>query len=470
MPRTTPTLGLSKDVIDHLENVASNLQLIADLWYGDAALAVVNRSGDLAILADARPSTAADPVAESRAGLVLSRIAEPEAYASVERGQPVMGARRVMPGGGTVTIEAYPIGTPAATAVVLRTFGEQIETTTSRMENAFIESARDLLQTLRDGPLLDTRTGRPFWALRRAGDGVLRVSRRGIVTYASPNAVSIMRNAGVEGRVTGMRAAELPGGAIGISPLLGTSGALATELEVGGRTLGYRALALSTSLLVLVEDLTEARRRERELGIKEATIREVHHRVKNNLQTIASLLRMQARRSDSDEVRRALTEATERAASMATVHDLLAHSDHERVDFAEASRRVVDLVRVGTLGSDSRITVVVTGSTGLIDAIPATSLALALTELVHNALEHAFEPGAEGTVEVDLVRSAEGLELTVRDDGRGLPADFDVATARGLGFSIVRTLVEEDLRGTLTVARDGGTTISARVPLKERGE
>ena len=150
MPRTTPTLGLSKDVIDHLENVASNLQLIADLWYGDASLAVVNRAGDLAVLADARPSTAADPIAESRAGLVLGRDDEPEAYASRGGRQPVMGARRVLPGGGTMTTEAYPIGAPAVTAVVLRSFGEQVETTTSRMENAFIESARELLETLRE--------------------------------------------------------------------------------------------------------------------------------------------------------------------------------------------------------------------------------------------------------------------------------------------------------------------------------
>ena len=396
MPRTTPTLGLSKDVIDHLENVASNLQLVADLWYGDAALAVVNRSGDLAILADARPSTAADPVAESRAGLVLSRDAEPEAYASAERGQPVMGARRVLPGGGTVTTEAYPIGAPAATAVVLRTFGEQIETTTSRMENAFIESARDLLQTLRDGPLLDTRTGRPFWALRRAGDGVLRVSRRGIVTYASPNAVSIMRNAGVEGRVTGMHASELPGGGRGIAPLLGASGALAAELEVAGHILSYRSLALPTSVLVLVEDLTEARRRERELVVKEATIREVHHRVKNNLQTIASLLRMQARRSDDEEVRRALGEATARTASMAAVHDLLAHSDHECVDFVAVARRVVELVRSGAVGEEPGVTVHVSGSTGEIDAGTATSLALVLTELVTQRARARVRPGRGG--------------------------------------------------------------------------
>jgi two-component system, sensor histidine kinase PdtaS len=466
MPRTTPTLGLPHDVVEHLENVAGNLQLIADLWYGDASLAVVSQAGELAILADARPSTAADPIPESRAGLVLGRGDEPEAYAALARREAVIGARRTVRGGGSQTTEAYPIGAAVSTGVVLRAFGEQVENTTSRMENAFIESARELLATLRDGPLLDRRSGKPFWARRRAGDGLLRVSRRGIVTYASPNAVSIMRNAGVEQRVTGMHASELPGGGRGIAPLLGASGALAAELDVAGHILSYRSMAVSDSVLVLVEDLTEARRRERELTVKEATIREVHHRVKNNLQTIASLLRMQARRSDSDEVRRALAEATARTASMAAVHDLLAHSDHERVDFIAVARRVVELVRSGAVGDEAGVTVRVSGSTGEIGASTATSLALALTELVHNALEHAFEPGATGTVTVDARRDGATLTLAVRDDGRGLAPGTDLMSSRGLGFSIVRTLVEEDLRGTLATSNEGGTGITISVPLQ----
>jgi len=171
---------------------------------------------------------------------------------------------------------------------------------------------------------------------------------------------------------------------------------------------------------VLVEDFTEARRREREIEIKEATIREVHHRAKNNLQTVAPLLRLQARRSYNVEVRRALTEATERAASMAAVHDLLARSEHERVDFAEAARRVVESVRSWLVGDDASISVSVASDTGEIDATTATSLASALAELVHNALEHAFEPGTEGHVEVTLQRDAGRLLLGVRDDGRGL--------------------------------------------------
>jgi two-component sensor histidine kinase len=459
------TSGLTGPTRDHLGNVAGNLQLIADLGYGDAALAVLRADGDLIAIADARPSTAADPIPATRVGKALARDAEPEAYGAVELGRPTLGMSRRVRGGVTRSTDAYPVGSPRPYGVILRTYGEQIETTASRMETAFIDAARDLMQTLRDGPLLDARRNRPFATERRAGDGVLRVSRRGDITYASPNAVSIMRDSGVDGRVTGMRAAELPGGARGISPMLGATGALATELEIAGRTLGYRTIALTSGALVLVEDLTDVRRRERQLGVKEATIREVHHRVKNNLQTIASLLRLQARRSDSEEVRRALSEAVDRAASMATVHDMLAHSEEERVDFAEVARRVVGLVRSSVVGDDARFAVRVSGVTGHIDAGPATSLALVLTELVHNSLEHAFGPSARGTVSVDLHRDADGIVVIVRDDGRGLPEDFDLATAKGLGLSIVRTLVEEDLGGTLTLTGGDGAGIAIRVPL-----
>jgi two-component sensor histidine kinase len=471
VPVHEPAADLPRRVREHLANVADNLQLIADLGYGDAALAVLGAEGDLVAAADARPRTAADPFGGTRVGDPLTRDEEPEAYAAVENGRPVLGMRRRARGGATRSTDAYPIGVPRPYAVLLRTYGGQIETTASRMESAFIDAARDLMQTLRQGPLLSTRSGRPFATERSAGDGVLRVGPSGDVTYASPNAVSIMRDAGVEGRVTGMRASELPGGALGISPVVGASGALATELEVAGRTFGYRTIALTAGALVLCEDLTEARRRERELDVKEATIREVHHRVKNNLQTIASLLRMQARRSDSEEVRRALSEAVERASSMATVHDMLAHSAEEHVDFAEVARRVVGLVRSSVVGDDPRFAVRVSGVTGHIDAGPATSLALALTELVHNSLEHAFGPSDRGTVSVDLNRDASGLVVIVRDDGRGLPADYDPATAKGLGLSIVRTLVEEDLGGTLALTGDEGAGIAIRVPLDEsRGQ
>jgi two-component system, sensor histidine kinase PdtaS len=458
---------LPGDVRLHLGNVADNLQLVADLGFSDVALAVADQQGQLRVVADARPSNAVYPFSAPRVDVALTPADEPEAHAALESGRQVSGSRRRLARDMTYRTEAYPIGAPQPVAVVLRMVGEQVEADPGHMERSFIASARDLLHVLRRGPLRDTHSGEPFATTRRAGDGVLRVDDRGRVTYASPNAVTIMRLAGVESRVTGVRAAELPGGAFGISPVLGGRGALALELEVAERVLSYRVIALRPGALVLVEDLTEARRREREIGIKEATIREVHHRVKNNLQTIASLFRIQARRSDNPEVHHALAEATERAAAMAAVHDLLARSEHESVDFAEAAGRIVNLVRDGIAGGDTGITVTMHGSSGQIDAKTATPLALVLAELVHNALEHAFEHTPDGgAVRVTLRRDVATLQLVVQDDGDGLPAGFDLATSTGLGFSIIRTLVEEDLRGAMEVTGGAGTRVAITVPLR----
>ena len=404
MPRTTPTLGLSKDVIDHLENVASNLQL--------DRRPLVRRRGARGGQPGGRPGRRSPTPARarpptrspSRAPASCSAgTPSPRPTPAVERGQPVMGARRVLPGGGTVTTEAYPIGAPAVTAVVLRTFGEQIETTTSRMENAFIESARDLLQTLRDGPLLDTRTGRPFWALRRAGDGVLRVSRRGIVTYASPNAVSIMRNAGVEGRVTGMHASELPGGGRGIAPLLGASGALAAELEVAGHILSYRSLALPTSVAGARRGPhggTPARARagrqggDHPRGPPPGEEQPPDHRLAAAHAGPAQRRRGGAARARRGDRAHRLHGRRPRPARPLgpRVRRLRRRRPPRRGAGAQRRRRRRPRRRPCTSpGAPARST-----------PAPATSLALVLTELVHNALEHAFDPGAAGTVHVDV--------------------------------------------------------------------
>ena len=93
---------------------------------------------------------------------------------------------------------------------------------------------------------------------------------------------------------------------------------------------------------------------------------------------------------------------------------------------------------------------------------------MVIAELVHNALEHAFAPGTAGKVRLELRRSTGELEIAVSDDGRGLPAGFDPAATTNLGLAIVRALVEDDLHGTLAFAGEGGTTVTARVPLDDR--
>ena len=467
MAASNPAARLPEVAREHLANVIANLQLIADMGYGDVALALPSGKDALTVIAAARPHTAVAPFASSRVGRTLSRAEEPEAYRALETGELVASDRRRSARGIGYTTAAWPIGSPSAFAVIVRDLAEQVAESAGAMESAFMDVAEELLGALADAPLLDVRTSEPFATLRTAGDGVMRVDVTGKISYTSPNAVNIMRLAGVDRPLVGMQASALPGGGFGISPVLGTRSAIAEDTEVAERVLGYRSIGLPAGALVLVEDLTEARRREQEIKVKDATIREVHHRVKNNLQTIASLLRLQARRSETDEARRALAEATERVSSMAVVHDLLAGSDEERVDFAEAARTVVDLVRRGMVGEGSGIVVTVEGQTGAVDAHTATSLALALAELVHNALEHGFAGRETGHVEVGMRRVEGELVLTVRDDGVGLPAGFEADTNANLGLAIVRTVVKDDLRGTLAFSGGRGTTVTVRVPLEE---
>ena len=153
---------------------------------------------------------------------------------------------------------------------------------------------------------------------------------------------------------------------------------------------------------------------------------------------------------------------------MAVVHDLLAGSDEEVIDFAQAAGTVVELVRRGLLGDDRRVDVGVSGSTGFVDAHAATSLVLALAELVHNAIEHGFVGREGGQVDVAMRRLSGELVMTVRDNGVGLPADFDVRTSANLGLEIVRTVIEDDLRGTLSFSSARGTTVTVRVPVADR--
>jgi two-component sensor histidine kinase len=246
------------------------------------------------------------------------------------------------------------------------------------------------------------------------------------------------------------------------------------EIRARGAVMLVRALPLrprgdAAGALVLVRDVTDLRRRDQALLSKDATIREIHHRVKNNLQTVAALLRLQARRTPIPEARRALAESMRRVNSIALVHEALATSVAERVDLDELVDKVLPAIGDGAT-ADSRAKVRREGSFGTLSAAMATPLVLVLTELVHNALAHAFEPGRTGEVVVSAQRTASTLDVVVADDGRGIPSMSDVESSPGLGLQIVRTLLDSELDSALEVRPrpGGGTEAVIRLSLRGR--
>jgi two-component sensor histidine kinase len=233
-----------------------------------------------------------------------------------------------------------------------------------------------------------------------------------------------------------------------------------------------------TGVLTLVRDVSDLRQLNRMVLNKEAAVREVHHRVKNNLQTISSLLRLQARRSEEEETRTALYEAERRVRSIAVVHEVLSREPGEEVVFDEIVRSLVLLVEDTVLALHP-VEIVVNGELGVLSTDLATPLAVALAELLTNAVEHAFTDfgGASnehvGVVTLNLYQEDGQAIAEIRDNGRGLGENFSLDVPTSLGLSIVRDLIRTQLYGeiemnSVPLSQGGGTYVRVSVPLSAR--
>ncbi len=324
----------------------------------------------------------------------------------------------------------------------------------------------------------------------RVGDGVLVLDDHGRVDYASPNAVTALTRAGVTTNVEGLRLADFGIDESAVATAYAFGQPMTEELEWGPQvSIILRCMPMLdrgrvTGSLVLLRDVSELRHRDRLLVSMDASLREIHHRVKNNLQTISSLLRLQGRRATSPEAKDAIDEAVRRIRTISLVHEILSGDASDEVEFGEIVRPVVRMVEEELIDPDRRVTVTITGDAGSVPPEVATPLAVVLNELLQNTVDHAFPrlveghssgPLADGHVVIDLADDGRELTMRVSDDGVGLPVAFDLDQSPGLGLSIVRSLVTSQLDGTIHLQRgdgsgsgDGvgpGTVVEVRVPI-----
>lgn len=189
---------------------------------------------------------------------------------------------------------------------------------------------------------------------------------------------------------------------------------------------------------------------------KEVLLREIHHRVKNNLQIISSMLNLHRRRLESEESRSALAESHDRINTMAAIHEKLYRSeDFKRIDMAEYIRHISsNLLHAHGVGTE-QITLRLDVGTASLDVGQANACGMIINELLSNALEHAFPEGRHGRIDVSLRATGERLELTVQDDGVGLPPGFDPGTSPTLGLELVQAFVEQ-LDGELQILSSEG--------------
>ncbi len=485
----------------------SEWQLLADLSFSDLLVWVPTESPDLdttaqwICAAQVRPTTGTtahldDMVAvradTGEAELLWQAWQKAEIVSDSELGVldadgvPVHPVRE--PRSRTHRREVVPVchvGT--VVAVISRDTGRLVGREASLLETAYVDAAEDLFQMVADGTFPPAIQAGEIHTGPRAGDGLLRLDADARVVYVSPNAVSAYHRMNFNDSVLGVDLASLTRTLVAdpfdaaelaarISGAVQGRSSLRMEVEVRAATVLFRALPLRprgrpSGALVLVRDVTEVRRRDRALLSKDATIREIHHRVKNNLQTVAALLRLQARRSKDGAVRHALAESVRRVSSIALVHDTLSLSPEDRVDLDQIVDRLVPIVaEVASAEIKARVRRI--GSFGVISAELATPLVMVLAEVVQNALEHGYRvPRSNAEVVIGVERSARQLDIRVVDDGVGLPTGFSLEKGSGLGLQIVRTLIDAELLGSIGMRRRDdapGTEVLIRIPLRGR--
>jgi two-component sensor histidine kinase len=479
--RTTVTIDQSH----RLRELVADWQLLSDLSFADLILWVPIRkdiklwpTGHIAV-AHIRPTTSSTVFSNDVIGDEVLWGARPNIDEALSTGDIIRTTEPERFGEILIKEETIPVFFQGQViAVISRHRNAEHMRSPGKLELNYREIANHLYQMVAEGNFPYQSAGSLFEPVPRVGDGLIRLDVNGAISFASPNAKSAFSRMGWNGELEGRNLGEVAEQVVTASPNAHEEGVRTrlngktlrrVEIDNQGATIDLLVLPMIQGLdrigsIVLLQNVTELRRRDRELVTKDATIREIHHRVKNNLQTVSALLRLQSRRIDDPAAAAALDEAVRRIASIALVHETLSNSTENTVAFDEVLTSLVTHAlelspRMGQLSIERK------GQLGSLESRIATPLSLVVTELMHNALEHGLhESGTRLTIELQRY-SNEGL-ITISDDGVGLPEGFDLSTSSNLGLQIVRTLIENELKGELKLeSTQQGTQAKLRFPI-----
>jgi two-component sensor histidine kinase/PAS domain-containing protein len=485
--------GVTGSDRERLAQMALDMPFVADISRSDLLLYVRCDEREALVVAHAQPHSI---VPVHTINLVGQRV-DLESEAAVGRvlrvqfalaSRRTRGIRRMIAGGAPVTQQILPVnGESGRVIAALGVEANYIAAVRQRSRSkVFQRAVRALQQMLLSGELDGAEDLSPF----SSDDGILVVDRQRMIRYASGIATELFRRLGYQDSLVGRHLSSLDTADYAFSgQVLQSLVCLEEETEEapylrGGRprvwtrkaapliTLAWNRSEwkpwrwfrrLPTGVLLTIHDATEERLEEQERKVQAALVKEIHHRVKNNLQTVASLMRMKRRRAKNEETRRVLQDSENRILSMAVVHEYLSRADHQAINIREVAQRIIQEVKRGVLSDEKQIEVSLEAANNLyLPARQATACALVINELLQNAIEHGYEGRDSGQINIRLEDRGDEVCIVVADDGEGLPPGFELGQTNSLGLQIVQTLAEGDLQGSFELQSSQGTTATVR--------
>ena len=470
---------LSQSDIALLDKIASDLPMLADLSRADLLLYVLEAPGQVTIRSQARPHSSATLYRDERVGRsepedVLGRFGD--LYCTTYR-LTAMDVR-----GASVARQVVPVHNDAGQVIAMLArdaywFAHERHRRRSR---SFRKALLEFMWMVLHGRLQVADELSPF----REHDGIMYVDAEGQIRYLSGVCAEIYRGLGYRDSLVDRHVSDLhtvdyqivqkgmsegeafeesseEGGGLYVRKVLPI---ISQDLSPWGH-LSRRLLPdarerwRQRGIFLLIHDATEAVRTQRELESQMAIVREVHHRVKNNLQVIASIMRMEGRRAQMEETRQALEDSVQRILSVAVVHEFLSQqAEGITINLREVVGRIIAQVQQSLIPPDKEIEVSFSGPDIWLPAERATQCALIVNELVQNAIEHGMEFRSQGRIEVTLLDGGGSVIIEVNDNGQGLAEDFDLDVRANLGLTLVKSMVQRDLRGQFEIqGSDQGT-------------
>jgi two-component sensor histidine kinase len=494
-------LKLSEAEGDFLRAVQQQIGIIADLSRADILLYSRKSEIEAVVLAHARPHSLAHVYSKNRKGRVIGTEVRPEVWRALMTGRSQKEHFSHISEGASVIRQTLPLIFPPPfpelndhpqtyqprTIGVLVIVTNLIEYERHRLRSKIFRRALKKLQLMGlYGQVHGTENLTPFGEQ----DGILFVDDEGFIRYASGIAGNLFRRLGYRETLVGRPLAVLEtDDEVLRREAVAQNMCLERESKEGDRVfirkvvplqsypvpywqwlkrLGASQIEQRYGTIITLHDDTESRRQDEEIRIKNAMIQEVHHRVKNNLQTIAGLLRMQIRRVNSEEAKEVLGETLHRILSIAVIHEFLSYENSNIINLKDVSHRIANQLQQGALDPEKQIRFEVKGEPIYLPARQATASSLVLNELLQNAIEHGFTHKQSGTIQINLEDGGDEVMINVTDDGDGLPENFQLNESDSLGLQIIRILVEGDLRGKIQVHNhlndENGVSITITFP------
>lgn len=466
---------LNEEEIGRLESIMDNFQVISDLLATDLMIYAEAKQKEHFVLVDIKkPHGHPTLFLESSVGSVVSFQAEPFLKKSFETGKKAVGVYGVIIAGRPTQQVVYPIFHYQKIIAII-SFEKDLYLTESLLGKHWNMVADDLV-----GALNQKRHRLKHWPKLVGQEGFILTDNYDQIVYVSYMAQNLLVSVlGVREKTAGTK----------LSVLLKDFHPEVTDMEpvinllkkrysgIGG-TLQITSFDLSENNKIhVLRDVSELFLKEKEIKVKGALVKEIHHRVKNNLNAVAALLRMQLRRSNDQAVKDAFTQAISRLDSITLVHEFLSQTDN--VQIVAVGQLINDIAKnlQRTLGyEDKHINVSINCPDNFfLNSEHSVSVALIVNELISNCYEHAFKNSTVGEIIIDITFDDENegnFTITVKDNGVGLPDDFDMGNPSSLGWHIINTLVTEDLNGkiclnTLNISKGTEIRIEAKVDAKK---